>query len=777
MHSQTHPIGKTCSFLERTALRVAAAVLVAVVAMPAACEAAERRIAFVVGNSDYQSVPKLPNPDHDAEAVAKALRRSGFEVVTALNLSRVDFDKALEKYIRSLNGADISMFYYSGHGIQVNGDNHIIPVDAELKSAADLEVETVSVKTIMSYMQSDSKVQLVYLDSCRNNPFPSQQFLVGPDKQVAVAGVGLAPQSGTLGAVVAFSTQPGAIAVDGTGDTSPFTDAMLKHSFKIGVDVQSALTKVTDDVWQATNHRQKPWANITLTQAVYLAKPAIRIVAAQPADAGKTVTVQVGAAPQQGDKAEQVASDTSTQIAALLEETFNEPHRVPIGVGQVAMLGDFPIIRAATGAQLEISKVPPSGVLYLDGKPLAEGDVLDQNSVRNVTFEPAIGSERKVMDVEFKVSQAGNSGATVVDGKIEPFVMACDAEAGEPLDLQGVAAGKLPNEIDAEKAIAACNDAIAKYPGIARYKYQLGRAKLAAKDVAGALEQFNAAAEAGHTRAFYELGYLAQRGLGRKQDLAEANRLFKVGSDLGDPYAMLSYGRNLVRGRGVGKDVSEGIRLLNKSVELGHTYAMNALGAMYYYGENLKANGERGVRFFEASMARGDIYAMHNMGIAYLEGKGVKKDSVTALALFKKASDGGHPNAPTSIGAMYYKGNGVKKDPEAAMHWYDLGAERGDFWAASNLAFIYSKGAKTQRDPDKAVWYSSLAVALDAYGENPGEKANLARLPADAKKRVMKKLIAEIGSAGLETTDTLDATLVMLSRKAWQLRNPRLDLF
>jgi TPR repeat protein len=748
----------------------------AVLAVTGGAHAAERRVAFVVGNSTYETVPQLPNPGNDAQAVAAALKRSGFEVVTALNLDKVRFDEAFERYIRSLAGAELSVFYYSGHGIQVGGENRIIPVDAKLQSAADLEVETVSVRTIMSYMQANSKIQLVFLDSCRNNPFPSTSFLVGPERQVAVSGVGLAPLEGSLGNLIAFSTQPGEVAVDGTGDKSPFTESVLRHSFKLGVDVQTSLAEVTQEVWEATNNRQKPWIRNTLVQPVFLRKPAIRIAAAQPAEQVETPSVKIGSAPAQDSSTS--SQQMPSQFASLLEEVLSKPQRVPIGVGQVAMLGDLPIIRAASNAQVEFSSMPQSGVMYLDGKVLVQGDVVDQDSLRNVTFEPSIGSEKKIQNVELKVSQSAVAAdATVVNGQIEPFVVACDDEAGEPLDLQGVGAGKLPNEIDPETAIPACADAVQKFPGVARYKYQLGRAKLAGKDVAGAIELFNQAAEAGHTRAFNQLGYMAQLGLGRPQDLAEANRLFKVASDLGDPYGMLSYGRNLARGRGVERNVEAGIALLNRSVELGHTYAMNTLGAMYYYGENLKENPKRGLRFYEASLARGDIYAMRNIGIAYLEGKGVKKDTTTALALFKKASEGGHPSAPTDIGAMYFNGNGVKKDLDEAIRWYQLGAERGDLWAASNLAWIYAKGPSSKRDLQKAVQYSSLSIALDSYDSNAKEKAVLKAMPAAAKKKVIKQLVTEVGNANLETASDIDSTLVVLSRKAWQIRNPRLDLF
>lgn len=777
-------IGPTPMFLSRSAsglrrrLLITAAWSAAALAMTFASTAnaapAERRVAFVVGNSNYSSVPQLNNPDDDARAVAAALKKEGFEVVSALDLDRAGFDKAFEKFIRSLGGAQLSVFYYSGHGIQVAGDNRIIPIDAKLTDPADLEVETINVKTIMSFMQQNSKAQLIYLDSCRNNPFPSREFLVGPEKQVAVAGVGLAPLTADISNLIAYSTQPGAVAVDGTGDKSPFTESMLKYSFKLGVDVQKALDNVTDEVFEKTNKQQKPWSANSLAQPVYLARPAIRIAAMAPATQTAATSVKITPAVRGTQPAADAPDPAQVQVASWLSDALTKPRRIPIGVGQVAMLGDLPIVRAATGAEIEIVTAPKAGTMYLDGKALVEGDVVDQTAVRNITFEPSIGSENLVQDVQFKLSQAG--AANTVAGKIEPFMTACDEQAGEPLDPQGVSAGKLPNEIDAPAAIASCDQAIAEYPTIPRYKYQLGRAKLAAKDVAAATNLFQAAADAGHTRAYYELGYLAQRGLGRTQDLNEANRLFKQGSDLGDPYAMLSYGRNLARGRGIAQDKEGGIQLLNKAVELGHTYAMNALGAMYYYGDNLPANPKRGVRFYEASLARGDIYAMHNMGIAYLEGKGVDQDAATAMALFKKASDGGHPSAPTSIGAMYFNGNGVKKSLKTAVEWYQIATERGDHQAASNLGWIYSQGPKDFRNGPDAVWFSSLAVALDYFGDNKAAADNLAKLPEKDKKATMKRLMVEL-DGDAETAETLDGTLVLMARKAWQKRNPRLDLF
>jgi TPR repeat protein len=465
------------------------------------------------------------------------------------------------------------------------------------------------------------------------------------------------------------------------------------------------------------------------------------------------------------------------QIAEILSQALSKPRRVPIGVGQIAMLDNFPIVRAAGADQIEITAVPKAGLLYLDGNPLSEGDVLNGESLRKVTFEPAIDSNKKAQQFEMKVADSGGNASTTVTGNIEPFVVQCDEEAGEPLDLQGVTAGKLPNEINADTAVAACMDAVVKFPAVARYKYELGRAKLAAKDTAGALSFFKEAADSGHVRALYQLGYMAQRGLGRNQDLSEANGLFKTAAEQGDPYGMLAYGGNLSQGRGVAKDLETGIGLLNKSVEMGHTYAMNALGSMYYYGEGVKINPQRGVRFYEAGLARDDIYSMRNMAIAYQQGKGVKKDINKAKDLFAKASLGGHPQAPTDLGVMYYNGAGVTKDVAAAAKWYAIGAERGDYWAASNLAFIYAKGPTKLRNAEKAVEYAGLAVALDKFNTTPKNRDFLKSLSAEDKRSVIKQLIGQVGAENAQTGSDLDETLVMLSQQAWVARNPRLDLF
>ena len=169
---------------------------------------------------------------------------------------------------------------------------------------------------------------------------------------------------------------------------------------------------------------------------------------------------------------------------------------------------------------------------------------------------------------------------------------------------------------------------------------------------------------------------------------------------------------------------------------------------------------------------------MNNVGLACLQGGGgVTKDVQKALALFKKASIGGHPKAATELGSVYFNGTGVPKDWAAAAQWYEIGADRGDAWAAAKLAFIYSKGPANLRDMDKAVRNAALAIALDKYNEVPKNKDVLKALPAEAKQKLIKAWVAELGADTAKTGADLDETLVLLAREVWRSHNPLIGQF
>ena len=131
---------------------------------------AERRVALVIGNSGYEHVTQLTNPDNDAKGMAEKLTSLDFEVVTGTNLSLRDMRKTVREFIAKLEGADIALFFYAGHGLQVSGENYLVPIDAELNSYVDLEFEAMPANLILNAMEHSTKVNLVFLDACRNNP-------------------------------------------------------------------------------------------------------------------------------------------------------------------------------------------------------------------------------------------------------------------------------------------------------------------------------------------------------------------------------------------------------------------------------------------------------------------------------------------------------------------------------------------------------------------------------------------------------------------------------
>lgn len=233
---------------------------------------AEKRVALVIGNSAYQHVPTLPNPDNDAGDMAAKLTDLGFEVVVGRDLDLAGVRNTIRDFVGKLDGADLALFYYAGHGLQVNGENYIAPVDAKLLSYIDLEFEAVPMNLILSAMERSTRVNLVFLDACRDNPL-AVNFARSMGTRSSSIGRGLAKVGTGIGSLIAFATQPGNVALDGAGRNSPFTAALLRHLGKPGRDITRELIDVRRDVLEATGGKQVPWDNSSLTGEVVLKPP------------------------------------------------------------------------------------------------------------------------------------------------------------------------------------------------------------------------------------------------------------------------------------------------------------------------------------------------------------------------------------------------------------------------------------------------------------------------------------------------------------------------
>ena len=226
---------------------------------PTALQGPEQRVALVIGNSNYQNAPQLANPDNDAESMAQFLNSAGFEVVAATDLTQNDMLRVVQDFSAKVSARGpntVAMVYYAGHGVQLAGENYLVPVDAKVSSQTELVNNSVRLVDVMSTLETiPSRMRIVILDACRNNPFPN----------VNDAGRGLAIVDAPNGSIVGYSTAPGAEAQDGTGGHSPYTQAFLNVAREPNVPIEQLFKRVRLQVNQSTSGAQIPWESSSLT--------------------------------------------------------------------------------------------------------------------------------------------------------------------------------------------------------------------------------------------------------------------------------------------------------------------------------------------------------------------------------------------------------------------------------------------------------------------------------------------------------------------------------
>jgi tetratricopeptide (TPR) repeat protein len=234
--------------------------------------AAKTRVALVIGNSEYKFGNRLPNPVNDAGDFANVLRKLGFEVIEGRNLDKRSMDQKIAEFARKLDKAGIGLFFYAGHGIQVDGDNWLIPIDARIEPgdvregrSANVKTASVNIAQVLAKMEAEQRVNLVFLDACRDNPFGRGNGGLAQPK-------GLAPIQNAVGTLTAFATKPYHVALDGDGRNSPFTGALLKHLATPGLEIGTVMKRVRVDVIKSTGGEQVPFDESSLITDVVLAQ-------------------------------------------------------------------------------------------------------------------------------------------------------------------------------------------------------------------------------------------------------------------------------------------------------------------------------------------------------------------------------------------------------------------------------------------------------------------------------------------------------------------------
>lgn len=318
----------------------------------AALPALAERVALVIGNSAYLHAPALKNPVNDAKDVADALTRLGFAVHLGTDLGTDAMRSLLRSFSRDAEGAELALFFYAGHGLQVDGRNFLIPVDAGIERESDLDFAAVELQLVLKQLERSTAHSIILLDACRDNPFETALARsMGTARSTGALGRGLAPVDTTGGALIGFATDPGAVAYDGAGDNSPFTAALLQHLETPGLEVNALMTRVRADVVAATDRLQRPWSTSSLLDEVYLMPAA---PSAETADPLLTEVAMWKAADQAGTpKALQAYLDAYPDglFADMARDRLEEVTRLAALGATVEPVVPEPVVRADEGSK------------------------------------------------------------------------------------------------------------------------------------------------------------------------------------------------------------------------------------------------------------------------------------------------------------------------------------------------------------------------------------------------------------------------------------------
>jgi uncharacterized caspase-like protein len=223
----------------------------------------DARYALVIGNADYK-VGALKNPVNDAKDMAGVLRQQGFEIEVLTNADRKEMGTSIRRFGSKLKKGGVGLFFYAGHGVQVNGVNYLIPVRADIQVEEDIQYESVDANRVLTMMQSaNNKLNMVFLDACRDNPYA---------RSSRSSSRGLAQMDAPTGTLVAFATAPGQTASDGNGRNGLFTGHLIKHMQRSGLPLTKMMMEVRKDVLRDSQERQTPWDVSVLTGDFFFKK-------------------------------------------------------------------------------------------------------------------------------------------------------------------------------------------------------------------------------------------------------------------------------------------------------------------------------------------------------------------------------------------------------------------------------------------------------------------------------------------------------------------------
>ncbi|MEM1005153.1 MAG: caspase family protein, partial [Pseudomonadota bacterium] len=544
-------------------------------------------------NSDYEFVSSLENPLNDASDLSIALEGLGFEVFLGTDLTRDEMLSLAESYGATAADSDVSLLFYAGHGFQVDGRNYLVPVDANMTSAADIPEQTVAMEEFVTRMERSDGIRLVFLDACRDNPFEDGGISVGE---------GLARVGSAADFLFAYATQPDNVAYDGTGRNSFFTEALLSHIYTPGQDISDLLISVRKDVLTSTGGRQIPWDNSSLTRQfrfdnspVTASEETLLWQVAANAQDPSLMQLYVDRYPQGAHVGEVVAfldraDESGPQTRAVSVENADE---------QAERLWKL----------AQRSRMRPLLEFYLEQYP--DGVHVDQ-------AQTLIASIPRPED-----STPGGI---------------CERLATHPRDrtasIPGVPFSRLQD--NALTAIRACSAAAAQSPELSHYVALLARATIAAGDVDRAVMLYQQAAAEGDLRAMVSLAQLHESGTGVTQDVNAALSLYERAAEGGSFDAMINLAVTLFEGQIVPKDEDRAVALLQRAADGGSAKAMFNLGVLAQDG--IAGLPAQALGYFQKAARDGEFQGYLAAAILLDEGRGVPQDSLEAARMLLRGA-------------------------------------------------------------------------------------------------------------------------------------------
>ena len=637
--------------LSLTALAVALLALT----VPAAAQDApgDRRVALVVGNAAYAHVSPLANPANDASLIAQTLKRLGFTVIgggAQDNLDKARFDQAVRAFGQAIQGADVALFYYAGHGMQVQGTNWLVPVDANPGRMQDLDFQMLDAGLVLKQMDgAGTRLNILILDACRNNPFAG----LGTR---ATAG-GLAEMRAPEGTLISFATQPGNVAVDGKGADGPFALALSEVMHRPNLDLFHLFNQVGLQVKQATGNAQQPWVSTSPIDGEFY----FNHTDATP-DTGAAPSL-FAAAEVAGDTREAAAPNGTPDTAAKGTTRPMAGAAANAGPGRLPGATPSAAVASTSSARRPISGQSPSTTA---GSPPPAG-------ASTSAATPSSGAGTDVQALRSLAAQ-GKPDAQTELGRAFALGQGVDKDMTQALLLfQRAAAQSYPR---AQYLVGLMHER--GYGGLKR-------------SYAEALEWYRRSAAQNFPPAEFAVGRFYGHGLAVNRDLAERNTWVRRAAEHGSPLAQLILGNIYRHGWGVPADLAGATDWYRRAAEQGNPGGAVQLGRLYALGQGVPRDPAAAMHWFRLASDKGSAIGANDVGLLYRNGNGVPRDYAEAARWFRLAVDRGSVFGKLNLGTLYAEGQGVPRDKAQAITLLQQAADAGNEVAAERLARLTSE--------------------------------------------------------------------------------------